>query len=254
MTQLCRTVLKTMLGDHADLRVQPHPGLLLSMGLDVFPEGEKAGEIKRKHIERLCRTTASDFYRDAFSRWKSLTQDVRRFAVLEARVQGRLYIGTTRDTPLETGITVHHTYGMPMIPGSSVKGLCRSQSDSIADKEVVEYLFGNDWGEKDEAAVISGGIVYHDAWWVPEGQPFVSEVVTVHHQEYYGSCGETPATDFDSPIPAPQIATQGKFYFVIEGPQAWAELARHLLRQALEHQGIGGKRSSGYGYLNVFLK
>jgi CRISPR type III-B/RAMP module RAMP protein Cmr6 len=140
-----------------------------------------------------------------------------------------------------------------MIPGSSVKGIGRSQSGCIQNKEVVEYLFGNDWGERDESAVISGGIAYHDAWWVPDGDPFVSEIVTVHHADYYTSMGDKEATDFDSPVPVPQIATSGKFYFVIEGPQAWAELARHLIQQALLNNGIGGKRSSGYGYLKVLM-
>lgn len=65
--------------------------------------------------------------------------------------------------------------------------------------------------------------------------------------------GGVEATDFDSPVPAPQIATSGKFYFVVEGPQAWAELARHLIQQALSNNGVGGKGSSGYGYLKVLL-
>ncbi len=252
MTQLCRNALKGVL-EAGVLPYQPHPGLFLSKGIAEISGEEAAGDLKQDHIRKLCSMEPSDLYKNAFSRWKKATQDSNRFTTFEAACEGRLYIGTTRDCPLETGITVHHTYGMPMIPGSSVKGIGRSQSGCIQNADVVEYLFGNDWGETDETAVISGGIVYHDAWWVPEGKPFVSEIITVHHQNYYTQAGEVEATDFDSPIPAPQIATSGKFYFVIEGPPAWAELARHLIQQALADRGIGGKRSSGYGYWKVLM-
>lgn len=256
MTKLCRRSIRAILEKEGSAH-QPHPGLFLARGLTELSEENKAGDIKQQHIRRLCTMEASDLYRDAFTRWKAATKDRSRFTSFEARVEGRLYVGTSRDTPLETGITVHHTYGMPMIPGSSVKGIgrsiCRAQNGCITNEEVIEYLFGNKWGEKDDASVISGGIVYYDAWWVPDGKPFVSEIVTVHHQEYYTSMGEKEATDFDSPVPAPQIATCGRYYFVIEGPEAWAGLASRIIQQALSEKGIGGKRSSGYGYLQALM-
>jgi CRISPR-associated protein Cmr6 len=72
----------------------------------------------------------------------------------------------------------------------------------------------------------------------------------VHHPEYYKE-GKQAATDFDSPIPAPQIAVQGSFYFVIEGDPAWSKLAKRLLEKGLSERGIGAKRSSGYGFFAV---
>ena len=94
-----------------------------------------------------------------------------------------------------------------------------------------------------------GYLVWHDAWWIPEGntKPFVGEVVTVHHQEYYGGRGE--ATDFDSPVPNQQLAVQGSFYFVVEGDIRWVALAIRLLRDTLQQQGIGAKRAAGYGFM-----
>lgn len=249
MTQLCRDKIKRVLTDFTKLKTgEAHPGLLLTKGMVNFPDGSKDGEIKAERIREICEIPPSAIYREAFMRWQSAT---RNFAHTQAALVGRLYIGVTRDNALETGVTVSHTYGMPMIPGSAVKGLCRAcAGDWLKDEEASRYLFGNEPEEADEERIEVGGLIFHDAWWIPEKgkKPFVPEVVTVHHQKYYGSEGEQAATDFDSPIPAPQIAVQGSFYFVIEGEPAWAKLALRLLESGLAQRGIGAKRSSGYGF------
>lgn len=244
MTQLCRTALQEIILTTKT----PHPGLLISRGLVTWPaDGEGGGQAKKALIGRVAQLGTSPLYQAAFARWK-MTTGQAHFVALEATLSGRLYIGVTRDNALETGVTTSHTYGMPMIPGSAVKGLCRA----IARKREIDikartWMFGN---EPDDADTEIGGLVFHDAWWIggANDKPFVPEIVTPHHQEYYGSEGVTPATDFDSPIPANQIAVTGKFYFVIEGDTRWASMAVKLLKVALTQNGIGGKRSSGYGF------
>lgn len=248
MTQLCRDNIKPVLADFTRLKAgEAHPGLLLTKGMVDFPEGSKVGEIKAERIRQICEISPSAIYQKAFTRWQTAT---RNFAHTESVLVGRLYIGVTRDNALETGVTVSHTYGMPMIPGSAVKGLCRAcAGDWLKNEEASRYLFGNEPDETDEAKIEVGGLIFHDAWWIPEPgkKPFVPEVVTVHHPEYYKD-GKQPATDFDSPVPAPQIAVRGSFYFVIEGDPAWAKLALRLLENGLALRGIGAKRSSGYGF------
>lgn len=251
MTELCRDAIAPLLANGFSQlrRREPHCGLLLTKGLPSFPEGEQAGEIKAAHIQAVADLAVSDFYRLAFARWQQTTDDPQRFAAFSAVLTGRLYIGVVHDNALETGVTVSHTYGMPMIPGSAVKGLCRASAGKwLENTEARRWLFGNDPDDEDEAAEV-GGVIFHDAWWVPEPgrKPFVAEVVTVHHPGYYGSAGSEPATDFDSPVPAPQIAVRGSFHFVLEGPPMWTQLARRLLTEGLRQHGIGGKRSSGYG-------
>lgn len=248
---LCRSAISPLLdnGFSALRRAEPHCGLLLAKGLASFPEGDKAGETKAGHIRAIADLAVPDFYRLAFERWQRTTADEKRFAAFNLNLAGRLYIGVVRDNALETGVTVSHTYGMPLIPGSAVKGLCRASAGRWLDNvEACRWLFGNDPGEEEGTAEV-GGLIFHDAWWVPKpGQkPFVAEIVTVHHSDYYGSEGGAPATDFDSPIPAPQIAVRGSFRFVIEGQALWTRLARRLLEEGLQQHGIGGKRSSGYG-------
>ena len=78
-------------------------------------------------------------------------------------------------------------------------------------------------------------------------KPFVEEIVTSHHLDYYGQEGAVAASDFDSPIPNAQIAVQGHFLFVLEGEPAWRDLAEQMLRATLSHRGIGAKTRTGYG-------
>lgn len=286
MITLCREALQPLLmRDFAALGGrQPHSGLLLARGLRELPTTDTseagngdtgdtggnsqatAGQCKATHIAAVVAAVQAArggaLYAAAYARWCRLTDDVKRFAVLDAPLAGRLYVGVARDNALETGVSLAHTYGMPFIPGSAVKGLCRAAAGEwLAQREARRYLFGDDRrprAAKDasdadaDAGIDSeiGGVVFHDAWWNPAGDapPLVAEVVTGHHAGYYGSEGRQDATDFDAPIPAPQIAVSGRFRFVIEGDPAWTRLARRLLAGGLQQRGIGGKRSSGYGH------
>lgn len=125
---------------------------------------------------------------------------------------------------------------------------------------LLDVLFGTD---SDDENADAGYLIWHDAWWIPQitgdgklatgkdkNQPFVGEIVTVHHQQYYN--GDLPeALDIENPIPNQQIAIQGSFYFVIEGESRWVEFAQMLLQDMLVEQGMGAKGSNGYGYFNI---
>ncbi len=43
-----------------------------------------------------------------------------------AKTGARLSIGFGNTTPLETGLTLHRLYGVPYLPGTALKGICRS--------------------------------------------------------------------------------------------------------------------------------
>jgi CRISPR-associated protein Cmr6 len=67
-----------------------------------------------KDLERLL--TAS------FTRWKVTTSSAERF---EARSLGRVLVGLGGESVLETSLTLQFITGLPIIPGSALKGLCR---------------------------------------------------------------------------------------------------------------------------------
>lgn len=262
-----------------------HAGLLMQRGLQVW-QGKETTDQKDKSdkqdlIGSICKTMPSELYLLAFNRWLNATYDKTNFATLSATIDGRLFTGLPLGGTLETGAMTHHSYGMPMIAGSSVKGAVRSYAEHLfaerdsdgricyQDKKVVvqankqallDVLFGTD---SDDEHANAGYLIWHDAWWIPQitgdgklatgehkNRPFASEIVTVHHQQYYN--GDLPeALDIENPIPNQQIAIQGSFYFVIEGESRWAEFAQMLLQDMLVEQGMGAKGSNGYGYFQL---
>lgn len=235
-------------------------GLMVRRGLRAWPKsGDSdtvAGTAKADLIQRIAGMAVPDGYRWAYDRWAMATTG-GAFASVNLDLIGRLYIGLTRDSALETGITVQHAWGMPMIPGSALKGISRraaQTASTLKDRaDVIEWMFGSE----DDTRPECGGVVFHDAWWDPASnkKPFAAEIVTPHHAEYY-NMGARHATDFDSPIPAPQIAAQGRFRFVVqvesergnkENDRPWTKLVLTLLKVALQQHGVGGKTTSGYG-------
>ena len=227
-------------------------------------------------------------YALAYERWKAaIPTDTS--SVLP--VQGRLIVGLGGDNVLETGLTLHHTYGVPFIPGSALKGLAAHYCDEVWGQRQApesaklpddnhqfrrlrrgevcanngvhtqtgtfhEILFGT--------TEDSGHIIFHDAWIDPAsltGQPnsgIVLDVMTPHHSDYYSDPTDTVApTDFDDPTPITFLSVAGKFHIAVscdvagEDGQKWAKLAFDLLTEALREWGVGGKTSSGYGRMTT---
>ena len=234
-------------------RAVPHAGLLLQRGWEAHAQEEA----KTEHVGRVCALAVDDFYRHAFRRWKDATADEQRFRQLILSLEARLFIGTAGGGALETACAISHSHGMPYIPGSSVKGVAgahaweRLKGEGAKGRGVCEELFGSGPNQQHRAG-LAGRIGFHDAWWVPDSAatPLVPEVVTSHHRGYYKD-GETPATDWDSPVPNAQVAVQGAFLFVMEGPCAWLGLASEVLTDALHTRGIGAKTRAGYGFFNA---
>ena len=227
-----------------------HPGLLLQRGLPEHNETDQTNQAKETLIKRICNRPVSDFYRHAYLRWRRVTgNDAPRFRSVILKLETRLFIGLTGGGMLETGCTIGHTHGAPYIPGSSLKGVVnahvRKRLESAENgPQICDELFG-----RGDPGALSGLITFHDAWWVPDSaeRPLVEEVVTTHHPQYYGTDGAMHATDFDSPVPNAQVAVQGEFLFVIEGPEDWLDLTKQMLIAALSTQGIGAKTRAGYG-------
>jgi len=161
---------------------------------------------------------------------------------------------------LETGISLHHTYGVPIIPGSALKGLASHYCHQVWGTKDVNFQEGGKhyctlFGAKEDA----GYIVFHDAWIKPDclhnKHGLVLDVMTPHHTEYYSGVDKSP-TDFDGPIPITFLSVTGYFHLAVsynarsDVDQEWAKLALELLTRALRDWGIGGKTNVGYGRLS----
>ncbi|BCK26445.1 TPA: type III-B CRISPR module RAMP protein Cmr6 [Vibrio cholerae] len=225
-------------------RDSANPSLLLQKGL--LEANQKTG-----HLEEIVKLPASSEYKNAFNRWFDLTSDVNGFQQSVMMLENRLLIGLTGNGALETGCSLSRNYGMPYIPGSSVKGVVRAWASgktlSNVAKATLDDLLGT--YDSEQPNRVAGTVTFHDAWWIPaEGaKPFVLDVVTTHHQEYYNGKKAEPS-DKDGPIPNHLLAVQGSFLFVIEGDPEHIKLCQSMLNKALESNGIGAKTAAGYGY------
>lgn len=238
-------------------------------GSDGDPQAKR--DIMEAAIAAAKSSGSNSPYAAAFERWRqTLDRMPCPHSLRELNVRSRLIVGLGSENVLEAGITLNHLFGVPVIPGSALKGLAahychtalgatdgrfRKPQDEPGDKggSPINYhrlLFGT----TDE----SGCIVFHDAWWVPGSstKPLVRDVMTPHHLDWLE--GKKPPTDFDSPTPVPFLSATGKFLMAVswngpDSPEAarWVDLAMDLLEKALCAWGAGGKTSSGYGRMGT---
>jgi CRISPR-associated protein Cmr6 len=246
-------------GQHPDKGGGQNAGLLLQRYLCENAAGDKGNPEEKRAvlqaaINAAANSEAKSLYRMAFQRWSAaLPTDPPPVDLLAA---GRLIVGLGAENVLETGIRLHHAYGMPLIPGSALKGLAAHYCHAVwgpthkefgrGDGEFHQLLFGT--------TEDGGCVIFHDAWLTPDSaRPLVLDVMTPHHPRWLDDPPIAP-TDFDSPRPVPFLAVTGSFRVAVSwcGPESekaksWTKLALDLLCEALKEWGVGGKTTSGYG-------
>lgn len=220
-------------------------------------------KVRRFSLQQLCRKWTSELGRAAAERLAGAVPLLHRdHRSGTAKLRTRLLIGQGRAAATETSLTIHPIWGVPIIPGSALKGLARAAlADQLASHELDSLL-----GTNDQA----GRITFYDA--VPTKGEFTLALdgQTPHHGAYYGSADpdgsdeparprraaapavSTAPTDADSPVPFSFLTVVKTDFMVHVGARSksdedaldkvWSALAR-----ALADLGIGGKTSAGYG-------
>jgi len=249
-----RAVLQTLRPDPTT-----HAGLWLDRFLPAHDktkaDGEKKGT-RQDHIKGMLRTLkVPAAYRSHFARWRAhfdRLQAEGAAVCASAEVRGRMAVGLGAASVLEVAITLHHTYGTPLIPGSALKGLAASYARNRLSDDAWRpsgASFRALFGEHTEA----GGVAFHDALWIPEQDadlPLDLDVMTVHHGQYYTTPEKPPPpADSDDPNPVPFVTARGSYLLVVEGPPQWTDAAMGILKLALREEGIGAKTAAGYGRL-----
>lgn len=253
-----------------------HPGLLLHRYLnhpDRPDRKEDEPAEKRALFNAVCEAANDNglrtLYTAAFDRWAAALPPITEAATLVTA--GRLIVGLGAETVLETGLRLHHTYGLPVIPGSALKGLAAHYCHEVWGQSAVgdsappeSQRFRRDHAEEKfryhrllfGTHEDAGAIVFHDAWLTPNSpDPLAPDVMTPHHPKWLD--GSAAPTDFDSPVPVSFLSVVGTFKVAVSwnspaehaGAKNWIELALTLLKEALWEWGVGGKTSSGYGRL-----
>jgi CRISPR-associated protein Cmr6 len=245
------------------------------------PANGKIDPDKRDDWLRRCEQIAvSADYHLAYERWR------RSFAAVETTMRevvatSRILVGHGNPSGSDVGLTVHRSWGVPVLPGSSLKGLVAQYTDAVyggteeparrawrgptwsgrritkegAPGEAFAGLFGSPAVDGDEDSARRGLVEFHDALYVPGSalgdRPFARDVLTVHQKPYYDGKGKDWPNDWSSPNPVAFMTVRPgtKFLLALTGPGNWADQALRLLLEALAQWGVGGKTSAGYGRL-----
>ena len=83
-------------------------------------------------------------FKESLASWNVPVPEPIGMCIMEATTAYRLAIGMGYPSLFENGLLFHHTYGVPYIPGESLKGLARAVLLlSIYEKEEVKSKFGS---------------------------------------------------------------------------------------------------------------
>lgn len=232
-------------------------GLLLERGCDALAEKAEGAQ---KHFLAVAGQPEPPGYSAWFATWRSALDGLRgpgaswvtRFARVETD-DCRLSVGLGAESVVETSIALHRTYGVPVIPGSALKGLARryaahALSDAwSANGEAFRKLYG----AADEELRFRGLVNFHDALAVPGAWRLLHDTITVHHPHYYRGDPDAAPTDWEDPSPVPFLTVAGAFELALTGPEEWVRAAGEILRLALAEEGIGAKTGAGYGRMRL---
>jgi CRISPR-associated protein Cmr6 len=204
---------------------------------------------KQRFITRFISDTitvgTASLLEESHQRRASLVQS-RAGAVQALETATRLVIGTGNPNPLENGLQWRRDYGVPYIPGSSIKGVARDWAvlEEGGETAIVSEIFGH----RDEG---SGSVAFLDALPLRPVE-LHAEVMTPHH-------GRGPE-DWHEPNPIPFIAVAPgqTFLFAVvacgsSGNAASTKTALQWLQSAVIERGIGAKTATGYGRFRIPL-
>ena len=253
------TSRRDTLRDVPSVPAQNHAGLWLDKFLAAQLNSEEGGSSDQQpwqqHIAQVAAIQEPGIYASHFSRWSdklARAGATRRYAT----TSGRLIVGLGHESVLETAVALHRTYGLPLIPGSALKGLAgfvaRNHLDAQrwgSDKDAYQTLFGT--------TRTAGCVDFFDALYKPNSglkrHALWQDIIAVHHRKYYGN-EKSPPADWDSPTLIPFLSATGAFLLALRGPKPWVEVAFKMLEYGLKRLGVGAKTSSGYGRMTLLAE
>lgn len=262
-----------------------HAGLAYDVRAPVDADGKLVQKRVDAWLNEICKPGIPLGYERAFQRWQASFRPGRD-VLLEASAESRLLIGHGNPAPTEVGITLHHTWGVPVIPGSALKGLTAhfvaacygadageqapertlfagpTYSEdgrvTVQPGDTYRHLFGAPAVPGPDGTLLrayQGKVVFHDALWIPQrDRPWLArDVLTVHQQSYYRERSRPP-NDYDNPNPVAFIdVPPGEMFLVALSCEddALRQMAARFVEEALCDWGVGGKTAAGYGRMSV---
>jgi CRISPR-associated protein Cmr6 len=210
-----------------------------------FAKGPRPQGKTNREPTVLCKRRLETVHRRLDDLLKARGGETRVFAT-----KGRLALGLGNPNAAEIGFSFDASCGLPVLPGSSVKGLARAGAELAGASEGdMPACFGRGPQGQDDGE--SGTVVFLDA--LPQGWPrFEIDIINRHHDAENLPKQKRPL-DADKPNPVHflTVASGTRFVFRLLPAQGadtgvlsnvWTWLA-----QALDVLGAGAKTAVGYG-------
>jgi|GEM_PF-3472929 len=179
-----------------------------------------------------------------------------------------IIIGTGVASPSDNVplMTMHHTYGIPYIPGSALKGVVRAyiihrrfnSSEALALKDdEFKLIFGTSGDDAKKIPAEIGRVVFMDVF--PTEYEIYYEAFTPHYSKYYKNAFKTRTDttpfanpeDCEEPKPLSFPAVKGKFRIIFGTTNSSSFTNMPELKQdvidAIDWIGFGAKTASGFG-------
>jgi CRISPR-associated protein Cmr6 len=220
-----------------------------------FPEWKlEEDPDKEKHVECMIKLGG----------WPDRLRDLADYLhtgadrIFDMKTATRLLIGRATPSVFEQGISIHPLWGLPFLPGSSVKGVTRHWALETGQNETdIQTIFGPEPLSEHNDLAARGQVVFLDA--VPlQNRCLEKEVLTPHYPKYYRGDANLPS-DTEKPdiFFLPAVKQDIPFRFALKlsmknsettEDKAILDLAEKWTQSALREFGIGSKTSSSYGY------
>ena len=260
-----------------------------SKGQNASPENREEPRENAEAIKLLlsckCRTLSSSVEEMRKAHVDHLIDLVKKSSmghrVVFGRLESRLAINLSDSLIQNAGICLDRFFGVPYIPGSAVKGVCRhialadlrSGKMSLEDFQDIFGTADTDFSEKGELASFRNskpgnallgdkkGCVDFLAAYPRSETKLVVDLTNVHYPDYYKSGNSDDlATEKPLPNPFPVVESGAEFAFCIAinsmGGRIESDSRRNslldatagLLRRAISESGLGAKTGAGYGW------
>jgi CRISPR-associated protein Cmr6 len=110
--------------------VPDHLGLAYDAWAPIGAGGKVPDEKRASWLSKLAELKVSPDYARAFERWRSSFREPAD-RVFDLTLASRLLAGHGNASAADVGLTVHYTWGVPVIPGSALKGLLAHYVDAV---------------------------------------------------------------------------------------------------------------------------
>lgn len=210
---------------------------------DLIPENSNLRLLLHKHVPKdVIINKAGDrtaWLRNIASRYKVKKElveaarhrwqgyiDALQANFVSMSIDWRMVVGLGGNSVFETDMTLHPLYGLPIIPGSALKGLTRAwvntekkEKSQVPGPEgkpilLVERIFGN---QREGETQHAGSVIFFDAILMNENFRLALDIMNPHYPRYNQE-GKPPSNDQD-PVPIPFLTVMSATFLFAIAPR-----------------------------------